>query len=92
MTRRSSHPGDSSILPRVAHHDGWLDIDLSDLGITSLPLEFWQVLSRLQGFHVAWVDISKNALELDLTAVASVVGQFPYIEVRINADTDIGLN
>jgi len=90
--RRSSHPGDLSILPRTALIAGSLHIDLSNLDITILPLEFWQGFSSLQYVHRVWVDISENPLELDLKAASSAVGPYPYIQVRTKGDTDIDLN
>jgi hypothetical protein len=90
--RESSHHGDLSILPRTALIAGSLHIDLSNLDITILPLEFWQGFSSLQYVHRVWVDISENPLELDLTAASSAVGPYPYIQVRTKGDTDIDLN
>ena len=90
--RRSGHHE----FPRVAFTPSWLEIDLSGLGITVLPLKFWQVLSRLPGVGIVWVDLSNNGLHPDWPAVQSVVRRTswasPYVEARIHGDIDIELN
>ena len=73
-----------------------MEIDLSDLGIIFLPRKFWQVLSRLPGVGVVWVDLSNNGLHPDWPAVRSVVRctseASPYVEARIHGDIDLELN
>ena len=99
--RRSGHSYSHYIacihaFPRVALTGGWLEIDLSGLGITFLPLEFWQVLSRLPGVGIVWVDLSNNGLNPYWPTVQSVVrrtsGASPYVEARVHGDIDLELN